>query len=169
MRQVVVRPSVAGDFAGMLDIFNHYVVHGFSTYTETPVDRHRFMELMAFGSGYPSLVAAIGDDDDPVGYGLLRPFSAIPAFAGTAEQSCFIHPEYTGHGIGRLIVGELERRASAMGIQSIIATVSTLNPGSVAFHRSCGFTDCGLLPGIGTKNGSVFGVVYLLKQLHHNL
>jgi L-amino acid N-acyltransferase len=159
-----LQPSDPGDYEEMAGIFNYYVEHTFATYTETKVTPDRFEGLMSFCQGYPALTAR-SDDGAIAGFGLLRPYSPIRAFDRTAELTCFIHPEFTGMGVGTSILAELESCAIGMGISSILATISSLNEGSFSFHQACGFSECGRLPGVGQKRSVPFDIVLMQKQL----
>jgi len=161
---VELLPLSPDDMEEMAGIFNHYVEHSFATYTETPVSMERFEGLMNFTPGYPAFVAR---DSAGVlaGFGLLRPYSPIPAFDRAAELTCFLAKGYTGRGIGSMILQALESGAVELGIESIVATVSSLNEGSLRFHLARGFVEQGRLVGIGSRNGQRFDVVYLQKML----
>lgn len=162
--QIVLQTSVPWEREEMAGIFNHYVEHSFATYTETPVTPERFNEIMDFHAGWP-VVTARTVDGLMAGFGLLRPYSPIAAFSRTAEITCFIRPGFTGMGIGSEILAELESGARKLGIETILATVSSLNDRSVRFHEASGFRECGRLPGIGRKRGETFDVVLLQKSL----
>ena len=161
---VELLPLSPDDMEEMAGIFNHYVEHSFATYTETSVSMERFEGLMNFTPGYPAFVAR---DSAGVlaGFGLLRPYSPIPAFDRAAELTCFLAKGYTGRGIGSMILQALQSGAVELGIETIVATVSSLNEGSLRFHRARGFTEQGRLAGIGSRNGRRFDVVYLQKIL----
>ncbi len=159
-----LQASEPADYEEMAGIFNYYVEHTFATYTETQVTPDRFEGLMSFCQGYPALTARTGQEA-MAGFGLLRPYSPIQAFDRTAELTCFIHPDYTGKGVGTAILAELESGACGMGISSILATISSLNEGSIAFHRACGFSECGRLPNVGLKRSVPFDIVLMQKQL----
>lgn len=161
---VELLPVSADDIEEMVGIFNYYVEHSLATYTETPVSIERFEGLMNFTPGYPALVARDADGA-MAGFGLLRPYSPIPAFDHAAELTCFLAKGYTGRGIGSMILQALQSGAAEIGIESIVATVSSLNEGSLRFHLARGFTEQGRLAGIGSRNGRRFDVVYLQKIL----
>jgi L-amino acid N-acyltransferase len=162
--EVELLPVSVDDMAEMAGIFNHYVEHSFATYTETPVSVERFEALMSFSAGYPAFVARDADGS-LAGFGLLRPYSPIPAFARVAELTCFLAKGYTGRGIGTAILESLESGAAELGIETIIATVSSLNAASLGFHLARGFVEQGRLIGIGERNGQRFDVVYLQKMV----
>lgn len=157
-------PVSPGDMEEMAAVFNHYVEYSLATYTETPVSVDMFGSLMSFTSGYPAF-AARDTDGSLAGFCLLRPYSPIPAFAATAELSCFLNTGYTGRGIGSMMLRALEDEAAASGISTIIATVSSLNTDSLRFHLARGFVERGRFEGIGVRNGLLFDVVLLQKNI----
>ena len=162
--RVELLPVSGDDMAEMAEIFNYYVEHSLATYTDAPVSMERFEALMSFGAGYPAFVAR-DDDGSLAGFGLLRPYSPIPAFDRAAELTCFLSRDYTGQGIGTMMLEALESGAAELGIETIVATVSSLNDGSLRFHLARGFVEQGRLVGIGSRNGQRFDVVYLQKML----
>jgi phosphinothricin acetyltransferase len=157
--------TVSGaDMEEMTGIFNYYVENSFATYTESPVSPERFEALMSFSAGYPSLVAR-DSEGEMAGFGLLRPYSPIPAFGRTAELTLFLRRVYTGRGIGTMMLQALEAEAGKINIYSIIATVSSLNEESYRFHLARGFIEQGRLVEIGIRNGCSFDIVLLQKML----
>lgn len=56
--------------------------------------------------------------------------------ATTEIGAIFVHPDYMGRGIGRLLMAHLEGLAQAAGLTHITLD-ATLN--AAAFYRSCGF------------------------------
>jgi phosphinothricin acetyltransferase len=114
--------------------------------------------------GYPALTAR-DEQGNILGFGMLRAYSPFPTFSKTAEITYFIKPGYTGKGIGKRILESLIADAGAKGITSIIASISSLNEGSIEFHRKNGFVECGRLKEVGNKRGKTFTVVYMQKML----
>lgn len=165
--RVELLPVFPDDIEEMAGIFNYYVEHSFATYTETPVSMERFEGLMNFTPGYPAFVAR-DSGGLLAGFGLLRPYSPIPAFDRAAELTCFLASGYTGRGIGTAILEALQSGAAELGIETIVATVSSLNEGSRRFHLAHGFVERGRLVGIGSRNGRKFDVVYLQKMVGLN-
>jgi L-amino acid N-acyltransferase YncA len=148
----------------VVDIFNYYVEHSFAAYPEERVTREFFEGVLKMSEGYPSVVAR--DDTGAVlGFGMLRPYSPIPAFSGTAEISYFVRPGYTRKGIGALILGLLLDGAHKRGLSTILAGISSLNEGSIRFHARNDFVEYGRFRGIGRKNGRSFDVVWMQKTL----
>jgi L-amino acid N-acyltransferase YncA len=96
---------------------------------------------------------------------MLRPFNPIPTFSRTAEITYFLKPGFTGQGVGKAILDFLTSKGREKGLTSILASISSLNEGSIRFHLKNGFSECGRLKSIGLKNGTVFDVVYCQRML----
>ncbi|HOI15874.1 MAG TPA: N-acetyltransferase family protein [Geobacteraceae bacterium] len=157
-------PLTPEDRVQVMDIFNHYVENSFAAYPEQKVPYEFFDMFLRMSEGYPSVVAK-DSAGDVLGFGMLRAYSPIPAFSGTAEITYFIKPGYTGKGIGVLILGLLIDGAKKMGLTSILASISSLNQGSIRFHEKNGFVQCGTFREIGRKSDRVFDVVWMQKML----
>jgi L-amino acid N-acyltransferase YncA len=50
-----------------------------------------------------------------------------------------------------------------MGIAAILASISFLNPESLAFHRKMGFQECGRFVAVGRKKERDFDEVWMQK------
>jgi phosphinothricin acetyltransferase len=135
------------------------VENSFAAYPEQKVPYEFYGMLMQLAKGYPFYVALTGDK--VVGYGLLRPHAPFGTFRRAAELTCFIAPEHTGNGIGTLILDHLAADARGMGIDTILAGVSSANEGSIAFHKKYGFAECGRFRCAGKKFGKDFDEVWL--------
>ena len=152
-----------GDRRGVIDIFNHYVRNTFAAYPEEAVPYQSFELLRSTAEGYPFLVAR--DEKAALGFAMLRPYSPFAAFSGTAEVSCFVASEQTGKGIGSQLYHRLLHEGREMGLRTILAGISSLNPKSLAFHERQGFVQCGRFLNVGRKWGKDFDVVWMQKTI----
>ncbi len=159
-----IEPVTAEDGRAIIDIFNHYVENTFAAYPESKVPYEFFGLFMNMSQGYPFLVAK-DENGKVLGFGLLRPHNPMPAFSRTAEITYFLAPEHTGQGIGKAMLDRLLAEGKERGITSILANISSLNPGSLAFHRKNGFVECGRFIGIGRKKGREFDVVWMQRRI----
>ena len=130
-----LRPVQSGDNESVRTIFNYYVNHSFAAYTERPLSAKDIQSMLAETRGYPAWIAVDGGDH-VIGFSLLRPYSSHATFAGTVRIATFIAAEQTGKGIGSAILEQIESAARDQGIRHILAHVSSLNEGSLAFHHS---------------------------------
>lgn len=147
----------------IMEIFNHYIANSFAAYPETTLPPQAFAMFLQMTKGYPAF--AIIDGTRVVGFCFLRAYNPMPAFRATAEITSFIHPEFTGRGIGKAALSKIEESARETGISRILASISSLNDGSIRFHKAHGFLECGRFHGIGVKRGKVFDVVWMEKQI----
>jgi phosphinothricin acetyltransferase len=157
-------PLTPQDRKEVIDIFNGHVLGGFAAYPETPVP-YEFYDLLLKAVGDHPTVAARAETGELLGYGFLRPWHPLPAFAATAEVTYFLKPTATRQGLGTRMLARLEEEARALGITSILANVSSLNEASRQFHLKRGFVECGRFVGVGRKLGRVFDTVWLQKRL----
>ena len=100
-----------------------------------------------------------------VGFGFLKKYHPYPAFNRTAEAGYFILPEFTRNGLGGLLLEMLEKDARAMGVDNLVANISSLNPPSLEFHKKHGFSECGRFEKILTKFGLDLDIVWMQKKL----
>lgn len=157
-------PISPEDREGVIDTFNYYIEHSFAAYPENKVSYEFFGFFLQAISGYPN--AVVKDENKTLlGFCMLRPHSPMPTFSGTAEISYFISPEYTGKGIGSMMMEYLLSGAREKGLHCILANISSLNEGSIRFHSRHGFSECGRFREAGKKNGKFFDTVWMQKLL----
>ena len=157
-----INPISAADGEAILGIFNHYVENTFAAYPDTKLPCQAFDTLLGLANGLPT--GTLKDRNGRVvGFGMLRPHHPLPTFSRTAEVTCFLHPAYTGRGLGQTLLTYLENKAKERGIANILACISSLNPGSIDFHRKNGFVECGRFIKVGEKIGLAFDTVWMQK------
>ncbi len=146
----------------IIDLFNYYIEHSFAAYPEQKVPYDFFTLFLETCQNYPSVVAR-SPDGTLAGFGLLRAHNPMPAFRHAAEITYFIQPDLTGKGLGSKILALLEEEGKRQGIITILASISSLNEGSIRFHARHGFYECGRFTGVGVKKGMVFDTVWMQK------
>ena len=152
------------DRNAVIDIFNYYIENSFAAYPEKSVTYEFYETLLKMCHGFPNGV--IRDDTGVVvGFGMLRPYNPISTFSTTAEITYFVKQGHTGLGLGTVLIEYLMNEGINRGIKSILASVSSLNVGSMKFHIRHGFIECGRFRKIGRKQEKVFDVVYYQKML----
>ncbi len=159
-----ISPMAAEDREPIMNIFNHYVENSFAAYPESKLPYEAFDLLLEMSRGYPS-----GTIRDPkgeiVGFGMLRAHNPMSTFSRTAEIAYFLRPGYTGKGLGKALLAYLEKGGREKGITNILASISSLNPQSIEFHKKTGFVECGRFRKVGRKNGRDFDTVWMQKML----
>jgi len=74
-----------------------------------------------------------------VGWVALSPVSKRSVYAGVAEVSIYIHPEYQRHGVGKALMTELIRCSQDAGFWTLQASIFPENQASQALLLKCGF------------------------------
>ena len=148
----------------IIDIFNYYVENSFAAFPENRLPYQAFDMLLQMSKGFPT--GSIKDKNGMiVGFGMLRAHNPMPAFSQTAEVTYFIHPDHTGKGLGKILLEFLEREGRERGITTLLANISSLNAGSINFHKKNGFIERGRFKEVGKKNGQLFDTVWMQKTL----
>ena len=146
----------------VIDIFNYFVRNTWAAYPEEPVGSGFFDYLLQVSKGYPTCIVRNGAGA-VAGFALLRAHLPSAAFRKTAETTYFILPEHTRQGLGSLIIERFVADARNIGVETMLANVSSRNTVSLQFHRKMGFSECGRFTRIGRKFGEDFDVVWMQR------
>jgi L-amino acid N-acyltransferase YncA len=150
----IIRSAVPADLPAVAEIFAHYVTHTVATFEETPPTVARWRQRLddLTDRGLPFLVADL--DGEVAGFAYAGPWRPKPAYRYTVEDTIYLDPGRTGQGLGGLLLGALLAESARAGMRQMIAVIAdTGRSDSVALHRRFGFTDAGLLVGVGAKHG----------------
>jgi L-amino acid N-acyltransferase YncA len=148
----------------VIDIFNYYIVHSFAAFLEQPLPYEYHAAFLGRIGTMPSCVAK-DDSGQVVGFAFLRPYHPAPTLRRTAEIGYFLHPEHTRRSLGGQILTHLMNEAREIGVDNLVACISSLNEPSLAFHRTHGFAECGRFKAIGRKNGRDFDVIWMQRKI----
>ena len=172
----VVRAAVPADAEPVAAIFAHYVATSVATFEEvapTAADwRQRLGELAA--RNLPFLVAedgvagggVAGGGGSVCGFAYASPWRPKSAYRHTVEDTVYLSPGCTGRGIGSALLGTLLAGCAAAGARQVIAVIAdTGSDASAALHRRFGFTQAGLLSGVGRKHGRWIDTLLMQKEL----
>ncbi|MBW1953866.1 MAG: N-acetyltransferase [Deltaproteobacteria bacterium] len=161
--EYIIRPVADPDSEAVVNIFNYYVSHSFAAFPEEQVGPEFFRKLKKLSKGYPFYI--IETEDEIVGFGLMRPYQRFKVFRRTAELTYFILPDHLRKGLGTRLLLMLTDEARKLGIDTVVATLSSLNSISFNFHKKHGFNEYCVLKRVGQKFGKDFDVIYMQKFL----
>jgi L-amino acid N-acyltransferase YncA len=164
--QAHVRPAAVEDLEAIAGIFARYVVGSVATFEEVPPTvahwRRRLDDLA--GRPLPFLVAEVGGE--VVGYAYASPWRPKLAYRYTVEDTVYVAPEWTGKGLGRLLLDELLAACAQVGVRQMIAVIAdTGDPTSAALHYACGFVEAGRLQAVGRKHDRWVDTLLLQRDL----
>jgi phosphinothricin acetyltransferase len=180
--QPVVRAAVPADAGPVAAIFAHYVATSVATFDEvapTAADwRQRLGELAArnlpflvaeaaaTGGGLAARGGVAGGGGPVCGFAYASPWRPKSAYRHTVEDTVYLSPGCTGRGIGSALLGTLLAGCAAAGARQVIAVIAdTGSDASAALHRRFGFTQAGLLSGVGRKHGRWIDTLLMQKEL----
>ncbi|MFO0989349.1 MAG: N-acetyltransferase family protein [Alphaproteobacteria bacterium] len=165
-RAVVIRASREADMPSVQRIYAHHVLHGFGSFEEEPPDLAELMRRRAeyLSRRLPYLVAEI--DGRVVGYAYAGPWRTRTAYRYTVENSIYVDPAHTKHGIGRRLMTELIAQCTALGFRQMIAVIGDSgNAPSIKLHEAMGFVHAGNLRSVGRKRGRWLDSVMMQRPL----
>lgn len=170
--EALVRPAVRDDMEAVAEIYAHYVAETVITFDEAPLSAEQWLRRLAdlSGRGLPFLVVESpgipGGGDGVAGYAYASPWRPKPAYRHTVEDTLYLAPGHTGHGLGGALLAELTRRCAAAGVRQMIAVISdTGTSASTALHLRHGFSETGRLTAVGHKHGRWVDTVLMQRAL----
>ena len=99
-----------------------------------------------------------------VGWAALGPVSRRAVYAGVAEVSVYVHPDWHGHGVGTALLRALVAASEANGFWTLQASIFPENAASRALHERCGFREVGRRERIGRHHGAWRDTVLLERR-----
>jgi phosphinothricin acetyltransferase len=164
----MIRDASVEDAAAVQAIYAHHVLHGTASYDVEPpsLEDIRRKMLWILGEGWPFIVAEA--DGTVIGYAYATQFRDRAAYRFTCENSIYVHPDWTGRGVGKALLNALIERSAAFGFRTMIAVIGGAEPASVALHAACGFAEAGRLEAVGWKKDRWLDNVYMQRNLVPN-
>jgi len=106
------------------------------------------------------------DDQDGVihGWAALTPVSSRCVYAGVAEVSVYVDPQFSGKGIGSGLLNELVKASEREGIWTLQAGIFPENASSLKIHEKAGFKTLGVREKIGKQHGTWRDTVLLERR-----
>ncbi|MBO9673271.1 MAG: N-acetyltransferase [Sphingobacteriaceae bacterium] len=120
-------------------------------------------------SAHLSSCRIVADDNGKVvGWAALTPVSSRCVYAGVAEVSVYVDPEFSGRGIGFSLLIALTILSEGQGIWTLQAGIFPENLGSLKIHEKAGFRILGVREKIGKQHG-VWRDTVLLERRSKNI
>lgn len=106
---------------------------------------------------------AIDEMGNGLGWAALTPVSGRCVYSGVAEVSVYVHPDFQGRGIGKMLLNELIVASEKQNIWTLQAGIFPENTASLKIHEQCGFRQIGYHEKIG-KMKNVWRDTVLLER-----
>ena len=159
------RLATTDDAEAIATIYNAEVVGTTNTFDMVARTRDEQLAWLADHRGpHPAIVAS--DDVGVVaGFASVSPYRSRPAYSTSVEDSVYVHPDFRGQGIGRLLLSDLLALAGAHGFHAVMARIVGGHEASIALHKSCGFELVGVEREVGRKFNRWLDVVLMQRLL----
>ena len=150
------------DFEIIKEIYDYYIENSTSTYYTEKITIEELKEFIPFqNKKYKSFL--IKAENECCGFCYISQYKKRQAYDRTAEISLYLKTEYTGKGIGKIVLDYLERVAKKNGISVLIGIISGDNEYSLKLFEKNGYEKCGHFKQIGEKFNKILDVVTNLK------
>lgn len=164
---LTLRPATGADAPALAAIYGDACLHGVGTFEEVPpaVDEMAARLAAVLRRGLPYVVAEI--DGQVAGFAYAAPFRLRAAYRFTVEDSVYIHPDFKGRRVGRVLLSRVLADCEALGLRQVIAVIGgSDNLGSINLHLSLGFELQGTMRGVGHKFGQWRDIVMMQRSLN---
>lgn len=132
-----IRRAAASDYAGLMELYNLFV--GSDRYSRH--DNDSFADVMDSDS---HVILVADDDGTLVGFATISFRSVVRYPQPIAElDELFVLPEYRKHGIGRLLMAQLEELARTRRCYRLYIESHRDHTGAHAFYAALGYTNYG--------------------------
>jgi phosphinothricin acetyltransferase len=155
-----LRLATGADNDAIRTIYNLEVIESTVTFDLVPRSAEQQAEWLSARSGAHAVVVA-EDAGEVVGFGSLSPYRNRPAYSTSVEDSVYVRRDRQGQGIGKALLEELLRLATAHGFHAVVARIVGGHEASVALHRAAGFEIVGTEREIGRKFGRWLDVILM--------
>lgn len=162
----VIRDARSDDAVAISEVFAGYVRDSVITFETEPLGPQDWRAKVhaAAETGWPFLVGVLAGE--VIGYAYVAPWRPKPAYRHTVEDTIYLAPEHTGHGLGRQLLSELLQRAAQAGAGQVIAVIANSgDPASTVLHRQAGFEQVGTLYQVGYKHGQWLDTTLMQRAL----
>jgi phosphinothricin acetyltransferase len=162
---VTIRRAQTSDLPRLVEIFNHYVLHGhvsFGTDLHTVESRTPWFETFGLGR-YQMFVAETADGIAGCTY--TSRYRPTPAFDFTVETSIYLHPERRRSGLGSRLYTALFEALETQPVHLAVAGIALPNPGSIALHKRFGFVEVGTFEDYARKHDTWISSTWFQKRL----
>lgn len=160
----MIRRAVQGDAVAITALWNGIIANTTITFTTLPKSEAAVFTII----DDPTRFVHVAEQDGMfAGFALLGPFRGGPGYAHTVEHTVYLPPNMQGQGVGAALMHVLENAALSAGHHVMIGALNGSNKRAIAFHNRIGFTQVGMLPQMGRKNGEWHDLVLMQKILQN--
>jgi len=159
-----IRQAKPADAALLLEIYSPIVKNTAASFELVPPTLNEFAHRIASSvKSHEWLV--MEDAGRLVGYAYATPHRAREAYNHSVETSVYIHADYRGRRVGKLLYDALFDSLKSGDFHNAFAGITLPNKASVALHQTFGFEPVGVFREIGFKHGGWHDVSWWQRKI----
>ncbi|EIA07230.1 GNAT family N-acetyltransferase [Flavobacterium frigoris] len=149
--EIKLRAYQIQDTQAILEIINYNILNSTALYDYNirSYEQQRAILEEKIAKQFPVIVAEL--DGTVVGFGMYSEFRFREAYKFTVEHSVYVHNDFHGKGIGKILLQELIQLAKKQGLHTMIGVIDAENQSSIDFHEKFGFKTVGIIKESGFK------------------
>ena len=146
-----IRNATIEDMSSVLEIVNHEILYSTSIWDYDIRNLEQQVAILKDKKEhhFPFIVAE--KEDKIVGFATYGSFRFKVGYRFTVEHSVYVHKDFHGNGIGKLLLLELISLAKAKKLHTMIGVIDSENQSSITFHEKFGFKTVGIIKETGYK------------------
>ncbi|MNW25817.1 putative phosphinothricin acetyltransferase YwnH [compost metagenome] len=164
MSTVTIRKAAASDIESILCIYNQGIEDRIAT-LEMETKDITYMEKWFQEHQGRHVVLVAEKDNRVLGWASLNPYSHRCAYDGVADLSIYIDREYRGHGLGSILLPELEKEAKGNNFYKIVLFTFPFNEKGQGLYRKNSYRTVGTFEKQGIMDGQFIDVMIMEKLI----
>lgn len=160
-----IRSAIEKDLLAILEITNFEILQGTALYHYKQKSLEDLKIWFQDKQANKRPMFVIEQQKVVVGFGTYDSFRPFEGFKYSVEHSLYIHKQFRGLGLGKLLLKELISEAKKDKLHNMIAGIDAANKASISLHYNFGFKEAGRLPGIGFKFDRHLDLVFMQLSL----
>jgi phosphinothricin acetyltransferase len=163
---ISIRIATRDDANEIVDIYSPSVLNAAISFeTEVPSIGEMQKRIETCLQKYPWIVSVI--DEKIAGYVYASKHREREAYQWSCECSVYVHNDFKGKGIGKLLYHLLFQILKLQGFRNVYAGITLPNDASVHLHERCGFKPFAKYDNIGYKFGNWHTVGWWKLQINN--
>ena len=160
-----IRRATREDAPAIATIWSEMIRDTAWTFTDREKTADEIGDLIAErdSAGFATFLAL--QEEAALGFVTYSQFRGGPGYSASVEHTIVLEPALRGHGVGRALMDALHTHARDQGYHTMLAGVSSANPGGVAFHAALGYREVARLPEVGRKWDTWLDLILMQKML----
>lgn len=160
----MIRNVRNSDIPFITAIYNYYIKNTIITFEEEEIDEiETGKRIEEVRNAYPWIVYE--ENKKPVGYAYASKWRERSAYRFSAESTVYLNKDYSGKGIGSMLLIELIEKSKTKNIHSLIGGIALPNKASIKLHEKFDFKKCAHFKEVGYKFGKWIDVGYWERKI----